>query len=69
MPKIIEAIYENGVFKPTEHIDLPESYKIKIIIPEIYNADQYLKESLEKGYHMGKILSDIDRENIYNDTA
>ncbi|MBI5745990.1 MAG: antitoxin family protein [Nitrospirae bacterium] len=67
MPKIIEAIYENGVFKPTEHIDLPESYKIKIIIPEIDNADQYLKESLEKGYHMGKILSDIDRENIYND--
>lgn len=69
MPKIIEAIYENGVFKPTEHIDLPESYKIKIIIQEIDDPDQYLLESLKKGYHMGKIFNDISRENIYNDTA
>ncbi len=67
MPKTIEAIYENGVFKPIEHIDLPESYKIKIVIPEADDADKYLKESLEKGNHMGKILSDINRENIYND--
>lgn len=67
MPKTIEAIYEDGVFKPTEDIYLPEHYKFKIIINEIEDADNRLKESLQKGYHMGKILNEISRENIYND--
>jgi len=67
MPKTIEAIYENGVLKPTEDIHLPEHYKFKIIIQEIEDADSRLKESLQEGYHMGKILNEISRENIYND--
>ena len=67
MPKTIEAIYENGVLKPTEDIHLPEYYKFKIIIQEIEDADSRLKESLQEGYHMGKILNEISRENIYND--
>jgi predicted DNA-binding antitoxin AbrB/MazE fold protein len=32
MPKTIEAIYENGVFKPLEKIDLKEHQKVEIII-------------------------------------
>ncbi len=30
MPKIIEAIYENGVFKPLEKVDLKEGERVKI---------------------------------------
>ena len=33
MPKVIEAIYENGVFKPLEKVDIEEHKKIKIILP------------------------------------
>ena len=41
MPKVIEAIYENGVFKPLEKIDIQEHLKIKIILPsEIEYAPQ-----------------------------
>ncbi|AIG97963.1 antitoxin family protein [Archaeoglobus fulgidus] len=34
MPKIIEAIYENGVFKPLEKVDLKEGEKIRLRIEE-----------------------------------
>ena len=30
MAKVIEAIYENGVFKPLEKVDLKEGEKVKI---------------------------------------
>ncbi len=30
MPKIIEAVYENGVFKPREKVDLKEGERVKI---------------------------------------
>ena len=32
MPKIIEVIYENGVFKPLEKVDLKDKAKLKIAI-------------------------------------
>ena len=32
MPKVIEAVYENGVFKPLEKIDLKEGEKVKIFV-------------------------------------
>ncbi|MEM4279801.1 MAG: antitoxin family protein [Archaeoglobaceae archaeon] len=32
MPKIIEAIYEDGVFKPLEKVDLRRGQRIKIVI-------------------------------------
>lgn len=34
MPKIIEVIYENGVFKPLEKVNLPEKVKLKVKIEE-----------------------------------
>ncbi|MEM1672242.1 MAG: antitoxin family protein [Archaeoglobaceae archaeon] len=32
MPKIIEAIYEDGVFKPLEKVDLKNGEKVKLKI-------------------------------------
>ena len=34
MGRVIEVIYENGVFKPLEKVDLKEGRKIKIEIRE-----------------------------------
>ena len=34
MPKIIEAIYENGVFKPLEKVDLREGEKLRLVVRE-----------------------------------
>lgn len=32
MPKVIEVVYENGVFKPLEKVDLKEGERVKIEI-------------------------------------
>ncbi len=32
MPKVIEAIYENGVFKPLEKVELKDGEKVKIFV-------------------------------------
>lgn len=34
MPKTIEAIYEDGVFKPLKKINLPEHKRLTIIVPD-----------------------------------
>ncbi len=34
MPKVIRVIYENGVFKPLEKVDLEEGKELKIRIEE-----------------------------------
>ncbi|MDI9642570.1 MAG: antitoxin family protein, partial [Archaeoglobales archaeon] len=35
MPKIIEAIYEDGVFKPLEKIELKEGERVTIKIDDM----------------------------------
>jgi len=40
MPKIIEAIYENGVFKPLQKVDLKEGEKVRLKIEEISVIDR-----------------------------
>mgnify|MGYP000539453092 CR=1 FL=1 len=57
MPKVIEVIYEDGVFKPLEKVDLPEKTRLKIKIECI---DDLLKEFC--GLIESKItLEDIER--------
>ena len=34
MSKIIEAVFENGVFKPLEKVDVPEHKKLTIILAD-----------------------------------
>ncbi len=35
MAKVIEVVYENGVFKPLEKVDLPEKTKLRIRIEAV----------------------------------
>ncbi|MEM4616687.1 MAG: antitoxin family protein [Archaeoglobaceae archaeon] len=34
MPKIIEAVYENGVFKPLEKVEIREGEKVRLRVEE-----------------------------------
>ncbi len=34
MPKVIDAVFENGVFKPLEKVDVPEHKKLRIILAD-----------------------------------
>ncbi len=65
MPKVIEAIYENGVFKPLQKVDLREGEKVKVELKEsvVESVAGILKVSDEK---VKKALEMIEYgEDIY----
>ena len=57
LPKTIEVVYEQGVFRPLEKVNLPEKTKLKIRIDDI---EDLLKEFC--GLLESKItLEDVER--------
>ncbi len=58
MPKIIEAIYENGVFKPLQKVDLKEGEKAKIIVESISEKTFGVLKVSEK--ELKRVLDEID---------
>jgi predicted DNA-binding antitoxin AbrB/MazE fold protein len=47
MPKTVHAIYENGVFKPTEALDLPDQCQVEFefrIVAENTDTNQALND-------------------------
>jgi len=57
MPKIIEVIYENGVFKPLEKVDLPEGSRLKILIEDFSEIDKIHED-------VKKIAGEVSKEKI-----
>ncbi len=60
MSKVIDAVFENGVFKPLEKVNVPEHKKLKIILA---NKDEYTakgKCSLAGIIDLAKDCSDTD---------
>lgn len=48
MPKIIEAVYENGVFKPLEKVDLKEGEKVRLRVEKnLYDVILRYREYFE----------------------
>jgi predicted DNA-binding antitoxin AbrB/MazE fold protein len=41
MTKTIHAIYENGVFRPTEPVDLPERTAVEVEIREVKEEPKF----------------------------
>ena len=60
MSKIIDAIYENGVFKPLKKIKFPEHKKLKIIIADKPESVKRKKCSLKGIINIAKDCSDTD---------
>ena len=60
MAKIIEAIYENGVFKPLEKVDLKEGEKVRIIIGGIVRKTKGIIPS----DRIEKIIEEIENEGV-----
>jgi|Deesub1362A_J573_1020465.scaffolds.fasta_scaffold20202_3 predicted DNA-binding antitoxin AbrB/MazE fold protein len=60
MPKVIEVIYEDGVFKPLGKVDLKEGEKLKIEIK------REPKLEMLKGKYKGKIDIKAVMDEIYD---
>ena len=59
MPKIIEAVYENGVFKPLEKVNLKEGEKVRIRIEE--DVVELAKSYAGVGEYKGR----LSQEKLY----
>ncbi|MDI9645273.1 MAG: antitoxin family protein [Archaeoglobales archaeon] len=61
MPKIIEAIYEDGVFKPLEKVNLKPGERVKI---RLEDADSIVEEvfGILKGKDTNKALKELENE-------
>ena len=58
MNKIIEAVYENGVFRPLEPIVFPEGEHVQIRLPEVTPAHQERLAALEAFEEQSEELSE-----------
>ncbi|WP_290901036.1 antitoxin family protein [Ferroglobus sp.] len=61
MPKVINVIYENGVFKPLERVDLKEGTRLRIEIKEKVSEKT---RGLIKGCDIDSILEEIESGSI-----
>jgi len=65
MPKIIEAIYENGVFKPLEKVNLKEGEKFRLVLKE--NIDELRGKYGRRKIDMVKLRDEIhDRRDHFS---
>jgi predicted DNA-binding antitoxin AbrB/MazE fold protein len=60
MLKTIEVIYENGVFKPIEKVDLKEHEKIRIILQPKVDSPSSHGNMLEGIFDIASDCSDSD---------
>ena len=65
MAKVIEAVYENGVFRPLEKINLKEGEIVKVEIKEkkiserFYQVLEELERKAPKVRNVIKVLEDV----------
>lgn len=51
----IEAVYENGVFRPVEPIDLPEHTRVRVAVPLTNRpSPPTVREVLDRRYASGE---------------
>ncbi|HNS79295.1 MAG TPA: antitoxin family protein [Syntrophorhabdus sp.] len=62
MTQTIRAIYENGIFKPIERINLPQHQEVEIIVPHDISG-KYITFMAERGGSFD-FLAD-QKEDIY----
>jgi len=60
MSKVIEAIFENGVFKPLEKVDVPEHKKLRIILTAKAKTTVKRRSTLERIIDIAKDCHDTD---------
>lgn len=64
MPKTIEAIYEDGVFKPLKQVPLPEHSRIRLTLSPPKDWSEKFRRLLNKVHRRTK---DIPPETIEQD--
>jgi len=61
MDKVIDAVYENGVFRPLEKVDLPEGARVRLLVKRSV-VDR--TKGVLKGVNMNEIIEEIENESV-----
>jgi predicted DNA-binding antitoxin AbrB/MazE fold protein len=63
----IHAIYENGVFRPTAPIDLPENTSVEILLPATSGSDrlQQVRDAIAVGAAELDAGQIVDAESVF----
>lgn len=68
MPKIIEAIYENGVIKPLEKVEIKEGEVIRIIIEDVIEKWKRFSEEF-RPINVGRKITSKEIKEIRNESV
>jgi predicted DNA-binding antitoxin AbrB/MazE fold protein len=70
MATTVEAVYEGGVFRPTQHIALTEGTHVEVILPASEKDEwvESLRQMAQSGVRIDSPADDT-RESIYEDAA
>lgn len=60
MAKVIQAIYENGVFKPVGKVDLPEHQRVEINVTTATSAVERTKALFRADADLIKFIAEDD---------
>lgn len=60
MPKVIQAVYENGVFKPVGKVDLPEHQRVEINVTNATSAVERTKGLFRADAGLIKFIAEDD---------
>lgn len=63
MPKVIDAIFEKGIFRPIEKIFFPEHQKVTLVIEENETSTKLIEAIAEKSKSFDFLKK--PEENIY----
>ena len=66
MTRTVEAIYENGVLKPLEALDLNERQQVEIVVREQNGSDSPVaaRNEDERRSAFRELLEEVDRMNL-----
>jgi len=64
MPEVIECVYEDGVLKPSERIDLKEKTKVRVTIKPKLNLRDFVMAKLPEE-KIRELEERFESEDIY----
>jgi predicted DNA-binding antitoxin AbrB/MazE fold protein len=60
MSQNIQAIYENGILRPLQPLDLPENKTVKItVLDDVQNGDETMREKADRVLREAGLISSL----------
>jgi len=62
----VKAIYENGVFKPIEPVELPEQTEVEVLLPRTATMNPKVRDAWEAAQGLIGLVKDAPKDMAEN---